>query len=58
MTLRREGLKGFVNKYGRRILFWFIVIYLIRDTVLYIVIPYLLARGAISYFPQLEKAVH
>ena len=55
-TLRQEGLKGFVKRYGKRILLWFILIYLIRDTILYIIIPYLIAKGVISSFPHVEKA--
>lgn len=55
-TLRREGLKGFVKLYGKRVLFWFILIYLIRDTVLYIIIPYLIAKGILSCFTEVEEA--
>ena len=56
-ALRREGLKGFVKRYGKRVLFWFILIYLIRDTVLYIIVPYLIAKGVISCFPGVERAL-
>ncbi|MBI4470098.1 MAG: hypothetical protein HY650_12335 [Acidobacteria bacterium] len=55
MTLHREGFRGFIRTYGKRILFWFFLFYLVRDTLLYIVIPYLIAKGLLSTFPQLEK---
>ena len=55
-TLRKEGVKGFARRYGKSILVWFILLYLIRDTLLYVIIPYLLAKGVLSSFPHVEKA--
>ena len=56
-AIRRDGIRGFIRTYGRTLLFWFILIYLIRDTILYILIPYLVAKGLLSTFPQLEKVL-
>lgn len=55
-TLRKEGIKGFAKRYGKRVLIWFFVLYLIRDTILYIIIPYLIAKGVLSSLPHIEKA--
>ncbi len=47
--LRTHGIKGFVREKGWKILFAVFLFYLVRDTVLYIIIPILIARGIIAY---------
>ena len=42
---RKEGLKGVLKQGGWKILFYFFLYYLIRDTILYILIPYLVVTG-------------
>ncbi len=44
---RKEGFKGIIKKKGLKILLLFIFAYLIRDTFLYIIIPYLIMKGII-----------
>ena len=42
---RKEGFKGLIKKGGWKLLVSFFVFYLIRDLILYILIPYLIAKG-------------
>ena len=42
---RREGFKGVVKKGGWRLLLGLFLYYLIRDSFLYLILPYLVARG-------------
>ncbi len=42
---RKEGLKGVLKQGGWKILLYFFLYYLIRDTILYILIPYLVVKG-------------
>ena len=42
---RNDGFKGLVKKGGWKFLFYFFMFYLIRDTILYILIPYLAWQG-------------
>ena len=44
---RKEGLKGVLKQGGWKILLYFFLYYLIRDTILYILIPYLVVKGII-----------
>jgi hypothetical protein len=46
-TLRESGVKGVVSRYGWKIVAAFFVYYLVRDTILYILIPYAIAKGLI-----------
>ena len=42
---RKEGFKGLLKKGGLKLIIGFIIFYLIRDVILYILIPYMIARG-------------
>ena len=44
---KQEGFKGIVKKGGWKILFYFFMFYLIRDTIIYILLPYLVVKGII-----------
>lgn len=43
-TLKEGGFKAVFRRYGWKIFAVFFVYYLIRDSILYLLIPYLLAR--------------
>ena len=43
--LREEGFKVFVKKRGWKVLWTIVIFYLIRDTILYILIPFLIYIG-------------
>lgn len=47
---RKEGFKGVLKKGGGWILLGFFIYYLIRDSILYLLIPYLIAKGVIDIF--------
>jgi DHA1 family tetracycline resistance protein-like MFS transporter len=47
-TFRQGGLRGTLQRYGFKLFAAFFLYYLIRDTTLYIVLPYLAARGVLS----------
>ena len=44
---KKDGLKGVLKEGGWKVLFYFFMFYLIRDTILYIIIPYLIIKGII-----------
>lgn len=44
-TFRNEGFRGTLRAYGWKLFAAFVLFYLIRDVTLYIVLPYLAARG-------------
>mgnify|MGYP000139614871 FL=1 len=44
---KEDGFKGLIKEGGWRLLFFFFMYYLIRDTILYIIIPYLIVKGII-----------
>jgi len=46
----KEGFRGVVKKGGWKLLFYFFTFYLIRDTILYILIPYLIGSGIYDNF--------
>lgn len=46
-VLREKGLKGFLREKGWKVLAGIFVFYLIRDSLVYIVIPLLIAQGFI-----------
>lgn len=46
--LREKGLKGFVREKGWKLVLGIFVFYLVRDTVLYIIIPLLIAYGVFA----------
>ncbi len=43
--LRVEGFRAVVKTLGWKVIAGIIIFYLVRDTLLYLVIPYLIARG-------------
>jgi len=45
--LREKGIKGFLREKGWKVLIAIFVFYLVRDTVVYILIPFLIAQGFI-----------
>ncbi len=47
-TFRKAGFKGILRAYGFRLVAAFVLFYLVRDITLYIVLPYLAARGLLS----------
>lgn len=47
--LREKGLKGFIKEKGWKIVFAIFLFYLIRDSLLYIIIPLLIAQGILSH---------
>lgn len=47
-TLKSEGARGLVKKYGWKLVAAVFFYYLIRDSILYILIPYLIAKGIFS----------
>jgi hypothetical protein len=44
---KQDGFKGVLKEGGWRMLMYFFLFYLIRDTILYILIPYLIIKGII-----------
>ena len=44
-VLKEQGFKGLVKKYGWKLVVAVFIYYLIRDSILYILIPYLIAKG-------------
>ena len=46
--LKEKGVKGFVKEKGWKIVVLFFLYYLIRDTILYIIIPYLVINNIIE----------
>jgi hypothetical protein len=45
--LREKGIKGFLRAKGWKVLVAIFVFYLVRDTVVYLLIPFLIAQGFI-----------
>jgi hypothetical protein len=45
--LREKGFKGFVREKGWKVMAAILVFYLVRDTVVYLLIPFLIAQGFI-----------
>jgi hypothetical protein len=46
--LKEKGVKGFVKEKGWKIIVLFFLYYLIRDSILYIIIPYLVINNIIE----------
>ena len=44
---KESGFKGLIKEGGWKLLIGFFLYYLIRDTILYIIIPYLIVKGII-----------
>lgn len=45
LTFRASGFRGLLKVYGWKLFAAFVLFYLVRDVTLYIVVPYLAARG-------------
>lgn len=41
---KKDGFKGLYKKYGFKLFIFFIVYYLIRDSLIYIILPWLIAK--------------
>jgi hypothetical protein len=46
--LKEKGLKGFIKEKGWKIVAIFFLYYLIRDTTLYVIIPYLVINNIVQ----------
>jgi len=46
----KNGFKEVIKKGGYKILIYFFLFYLIRDAILYLIIPYLIGKEIISLF--------
>ena len=44
-TFRAKGFRGILRAYGWKLFAGFVLFYLVRDVTLYVVLPYLAARG-------------
>ena len=44
---KEDGFKGVLKEGGWRVITYFVLFYLIRDTILYIIVPYLIVKGII-----------
>jgi len=44
---KKSGFKGLIKEGGWKLFFFFFMYYLIRDSILYIIIPYLVVKGFI-----------
>ncbi len=44
-TFKEHGFRGVVKKHGWKVVAGVFLYYLIRDTILYLVIPFLIAKG-------------
>jgi len=47
-SLKEKGLKGFLKQYGWKVVAAVFLFYLIRDSILYIIIPYLVINNIIT----------
>ena len=47
-VFKQGGLKGLITQYGWKLVVAVFLYYLIRDSILYILIPYLIAKGLFS----------
>lgn len=45
---KKDGFKGVLKEGGWRLLVYFFLFYLIRDSILYIIIPYLIVKGFLN----------
>jgi len=48
-TFRESGLKGVFKKYGWKLFALFFIYYLIRDAILYLLLPYLIYQGVTGH---------
>jgi len=47
-SIRERGLKSYLKKRGKWVLIGIVLFYLVRDTTLYVIIPFLVVNGIIS----------
>jgi hypothetical protein len=47
-TIKEKGWKGFVKQHGWKVFIGIIIFYLIRDTLIYIIIPFLVINNIIT----------
>ena len=45
---KQDGFKGVIKEGGWKILIYFLLFYLIRDSLLYIILPYFFMKGVFS----------
>lgn len=45
LIVKREGFKALLRQRGRKFFYAILAYYLVRDTLIYIVLPYCIARG-------------
>jgi hypothetical protein len=45
LIIKREGFKSLLSKRGWKVFAVIVAYYTVRDTILYILVPYLIARG-------------
>ena len=45
-VFKDQGFKGLIKKYGWKLVLAVFMFYLIRDSILYLLLPYLIAKGA------------
>ena len=45
---KQDGFKGVIKEGGWKILIYFFLFYLIRDSILYIILPYFFMKGVFS----------
>ena len=47
-VIKKIGFKGFIKIYGWKVVVVVFLYYLVRDSILYILIPYLFAKGLLN----------
>ena len=47
-VIKKNGFKGFIKIYGWKVVVVVFLYYLVRDSILYILIPYLFAKGLLN----------
>ena len=47
-VIKKNGLKGFIKIYGWKVVVVVFLYYLVRDSILYILIPYLFAKDLLN----------
>ncbi|MGZ3696048.1 MAG: hypothetical protein ACXWQO_18480 [Bdellovibrionota bacterium] len=44
-VFKKEGMRGAVRRYGWKLFAAFFAYYLVRDSIIYLLVPYLIAKG-------------
>jgi hypothetical protein len=47
LEFRQNGFRGVVHRFGWKLCLAFFLFYLVRDSILYLLLPYLVARGVV-----------